>query len=328
VQAELECSRPFCGCSRLLEALSGNRTASSRPIPPILVFDHFSEFIFLFLYHIHFFEENENPTLQSSLQISSRLIFGLLSDQSEKNKQSEMRKAAVPTIRRATVHAKEEGRFYTVAGHSELFPSVTTILGVINKPQLHLWTKSRILSFVRKRLNFLREESTTTGRISITEEWVEETIKEAEEQPNVEADVAAQFGTASHNIIENVIKGQEQEVAPKYAVVVENYNNWLAQSGLEIKETEKFIWSETYALTIARAHNTTRTKHGTARHAHTTAHAHSVQTQIRRIVGRLGPVHGAGRPPAGGRGRLEGAHTLVVCVRVSCVVCRVSVAPA
>ncbi|ELR14010.1 uncharacterized protein ACA1_366220 [Acanthamoeba castellanii str. Neff] len=158
-----------------------------------------------------------------------------------------MRKAAVPTIRRATVHAKEEGRFYTVAGHSELFPSVTTILGVINKPQLHLWTKSRILSFVRKRLNFLREESTTTGRISITEEWVEETIKEAEEQPNVEADVAAQFGTASHNIIENVIKGQEQEVAPKYAVVVENYNNWLAQSGLEIKETEKFIWSETYA---------------------------------------------------------------------------------
>ncbi len=230
-----------------------------------------------------------------------------------------MRKAAVPTIRRATGPAAKEGRFYTVAGHCELFPSVTTILGVIDKPNLHRWTKLRILNCVRKRLDFLREESITTGRIEITEEWVEETIKEAEVQPTVEADEAAQFGTASHSIIENVIRGQEQEVDPKYAVVLENYNNWLAQSGLEIKETEKLIWSETYAYTIACAHTHTHT-HALTRTRYDTAHAQCVQTRICRVVGRVGPVRGAGRPPAGGRGRLEGAHTLVMCV---CVPCRV-----
>lgn len=154
-----------------------------------------------------------------------------------------MRKAAVPIIRRATAHRKDEGRFYTVEGQSEPFPSVTTVLDVINKPKLHLWTKTRMLSFIRTRLNFLRQES-TTGTVELTEEWVEQTVKEAAERPDVEASIAAQFGTTSHSIIENVIKGQEQAVDPKYAMVLANYNSWLAQSDLEIKETEKFVWSE------------------------------------------------------------------------------------
>ncbi len=278
-----------------------------------------------------------------------------------------MRKAAVPTIRRATGPAAKEGRFYTVAGHCELFPSVTTILGVIDKPNLHRWTKLRILNYVRKRLDFLREESITTGRIEITEEWVEETIKEAELQPTVEAEEAAQFGTASHSIIENVIRGQlgtashsiienvirgqEQEVDPKYAVVLENYNNWLAQSGLEIKETEKLIWSETYAHTIARAHTTrTRQAHDTTRHAHdTTRTQHSTQHTTRH--GTTPPLmrsacrHGyAGSLDAwglyagqDGRQRVvvvdwkvrtrSSCVCICVCVCVCCV-CRVSVAPA
>jgi hypothetical protein len=201
---------------------------------------------------------------------------------------------------------------------------VTTILGVIDKPNLHRWTKLRILNFVRKRLNFLREESITTGRIEITEEWVEETIKEAEVQPTVEADEAAQFGTASHSIIENVIRGQEQEVDPKYAVVLENYNNWLAQSGLEIKETEKFIWSETYAHTIAHAHttrtrhdtHTTRTRHGTARHHRSCAVRADTDTPGRWTRGACT----RGRTAASGWSWSTGRC-------VSCV-CRASCAPA
>jgi hypothetical protein len=130
--------------------------------------------------------------------------------------------------------------------------------------------KTQVLNFVRARLNTLlraedEEEETggvaITARTTITKEWVEQTIREADVGPTAVADAAARFGKASHTIIEKSIKRgavkdeeEEEEVDPRYEVMVQNYHSWLAQSGLEIKEAEKFVWSETYVLCMLCAH--------------------------------------------------------------------------
>ena len=131
------------------------------------------------------------------------------------------------------------GRHYKVEGFDELFPSVTNVLGVINKPALAPWARNAALESVQTAL--LARAGMTE---SITTEWVAEVIDQARQTPDFKRDQAAGFGTQAHELLDQVIQGLEPEVPPELEPVINNFQAWRASSGMDIQLTEAMVYSE------------------------------------------------------------------------------------
>lgn len=85
-------------------------------------------------------------------------------------------------------------RFYQIEGSERKFPSVTTILNVINKPHLSQW---------EKRLAFEHLTQSIKKRRLISEEfpdsnWFKNIFVEAEGAATIVRDQASDFGTRAH----------------------------------------------------------------------------------------------------------------------------------
>ena len=133
------------------------------------------------------------------------------------------------------------GRHYQVEGIDELFPSVTNVLGVINKPALAPWARNAALESVQTAL--LARAGMTE---SITTQWVANVIDQARQTPDSKRDQAAGFGTQAHELIDHIIQGLEPEVPPELEAVVNNFLAWRASSGMDIRLTEAMVYSEKY----------------------------------------------------------------------------------
>ncbi len=131
------------------------------------------------------------------------------------------------------------GRHYQVEGFSEPFPSVTTVLGIINKPALIPWVRNMALESVKETLYEHLEES-------IDSHWVEEIIEQARRRPDQIRDQAADFGTQAHILIEQIIQGLEPDIPIEMEPVVQSFTNWRQDSGLEIQLTETMVFSGKY----------------------------------------------------------------------------------
>ena len=131
------------------------------------------------------------------------------------------------------------GRHYQVPGYSEPFPSVTTVLNVIAKPALIPWARNVALEKVRDTLY----EHLASGGQAIDTLWVDAIIEQARHRPDLVRDQAADFGTASHTLIEKIIQGEEPEVPPEFVQVVANFTAWRRKARLDIHLTETTVYS-------------------------------------------------------------------------------------
>ncbi len=86
------------------------------------------------------------------------------------------------------------GRHYQVEGYDELFPSVTTVLGIIAKPALVPWARNMALEKVKETLY----EHLESGLQAIDSLWVDAIIEQARHRPDQVRDAAADFGTQAH----------------------------------------------------------------------------------------------------------------------------------
>ena len=146
----------------------------------------------------------------------------------------------IPGARSVTrIDGMPGGRHYKIEGIDELFPSVTNVLGVINKPALAPWARNTALESVQTAL-LARAEMTG----SITTEWVSDVIDQARQTPDFKRDQAAGFGTQAHELLDQFIQGLEPEVPPELEVVVNNFLSWRAASGMDIRLTEAMVYSE------------------------------------------------------------------------------------
>ncbi len=149
---------------------------------------------------------------------------------------------AIPGAKPITrIDGRPGGRHYQVEGFDELFPSVTNVLGVINKPGLAPWARNSALESVQKAL--LARAGMTE---SITTEWVADVIDQARQTPDFKRDQAAGFGTQAHELIDRIIQGLEPEVPPELEAVVNNFMAWRAASGIDIRLTEAMLYSAKY----------------------------------------------------------------------------------
>jgi hypothetical protein len=128
------------------------------------------------------------------------------------------------------------GRHYAVVGQREAFPSITNVLGVIDKPALHKWQVKKVLEYV--------EDSLMRRNGKPLDEWdIIQLLSEAEAAPDRIRDTAADYGSRAHAMLEAVIKGEPVDVANDLEVVLDGYLKWKCQSGIEVKWVEIPLYS-------------------------------------------------------------------------------------
>jgi len=143
------------------------------------------------------------------------------------------------TTRITRIDGGRNGRHYQVEGFSEPFPSVTTVLGIINKPALVPWARNMALESVKETLYDHLEES-------VESQWVEDIIEQARRRPDQIRDQAADFGTRAHILIEQIIQGLEPEIPAEMEPVVQSFTSWRQDAGLDIQLTETMVYSGKY----------------------------------------------------------------------------------
>ncbi|MCS5657630.1 MAG: hypothetical protein NZ762_04135 [Dehalococcoidia bacterium] len=144
-----------------------------------------------------------------------------------------------PSITR--VDGAPGGRHYRVEGYDELFPSVTNVLDVINKPALVPWARNMALESVETAL---KKRSGT--REAITPEWISQVISEARRRPEQVRDQAADFGTQAHVAIDQIVQGLEPQIPPEMELVVNNFTEWRRDANLDLHLTETMVFSDKY----------------------------------------------------------------------------------
>lgn len=118
--------------------------------------------------------------------------------------------------------------------------SSTTALQVINKPALVGWSnrmgREAVAECLRPRV----------GEV-LTEEILEEALIRAKAAPNQRRDTAANFGTTTHALIEDIIAGHDPEVAEPFQQAVQNFKDWFSTAGfVELDLSEQMVYSRTY----------------------------------------------------------------------------------
>ncbi|KAL6059871.1 hypothetical protein QOT17_013907 [Balamuthia mandrillaris] len=157
-----------------------------------------------------------------------------------------MRRAALMSrlVSRLPSIGKNGGRFYKVEGVEQSFPSVTTVLSVINKPQLMQWTKEMALQSVR--LSILESPLPSFGgaaQETVLKQWVSKIIKKASLDPGKIGEEAASFGTRSHVLIEQLLLDQKPDIPDNLQTVVKSFRVYQKSAPFRIMETEKMVYS-------------------------------------------------------------------------------------
>ncbi|KYR02561.1 hypothetical protein DLAC_00697 [Tieghemostelium lacteum] len=146
-------------------------------------------------------------------------------------------------------------RFYKIGDKEELYPSVTTVLQIIDKPQLNTWKRNQMLHEVKEQ--FLQRPKS----IKNEDEWIDKVVKESIQKPQKVMQHAATIGTQAHSVIDQIIIDKTDEIPTLPALTEEELNKmeapvkiiknsfdvWLEGSGLEkVELRDTMFCSERY----------------------------------------------------------------------------------
>ena len=137
-------------------------------------------------------------------------------------------------------------RYYMVEGdpavEGKKLVSATTALKIIDKPALIGWSnKMGRLAMADVLKGYLDE-----GQV-ITKGMIDEGADAARSAPNSTKFKAADFGTAAHTLIEEIIAGQDPDIPEEFREVVDNFLAWEREAGIvELDLSEQRIYSAQY----------------------------------------------------------------------------------
>lgn len=135
-----------------------------------------------------------------------------------------------------TPNDSKAGRSYT--WDNDVFASVTTILGVLNKPALTGWASKMAAEFAVKEHNVIADLiSRNQSKAAI------DMIKAA---PWRNRDAAADVGTLVHQMIENIHTGNEVTIPPEALQQVTHFLTWVDHFKPEILVSEGTIFNREY----------------------------------------------------------------------------------
>ena len=142
-----------------------------------------------------------------------------------------VRNLRCPTLRRVT---RDYSRFYEVDGHRELFPSVTSVLNVLDKPGIKNWAVNQTIEHSLEELNNAQDK---VGDRSLTSEERAIAVGKSKEASSAALTKAGDFGTRAHDAIDQLIAGKKYEelnLEEDIQQVVQNFWNWWVNSGVTI----------------------------------------------------------------------------------------------
>ena len=131
--------------------------------------------------------------------------------------------------------------WYRVDGETELLPSVTSILKIIDKSgPLMNWSRKLVIDRAREELKGFVSDRSYPRHPS--DEEIENALAKAKAAPDKVRDESAELGTLAHECINEILSGREPEVPDEVRPAVYGAIDWSSEMGLEVVATESRIW--------------------------------------------------------------------------------------
>jgi hypothetical protein len=129
-------------------------------------------------------------------------------------------------------------RTYNIDGIE--YPSVTTVLNIIEKPWLAAWEKKEMGQSLKTSLLGTDLPSDKLERIDVLDLM----IKEAKKFPRTIGAEAMDLGSRIHSRIENLTLNRKEkvEISEDEKIGVASWKLWKQESGMQIVETEKLVY--------------------------------------------------------------------------------------
>ncbi|EFA80539.1 hypothetical protein PPL_06476 [Heterostelium album PN500] len=137
---------------------------------------------------------------------------------------------------------------------NKLFPSVTTVLKMINKPMLKQWELNTVVQSLKESY-FAKRPKDGFATLAQEKQWIDQLIVEAKQSPFKVMGDAASFGTKAHLAIDNSVLAPKDEVASvaelaslerEVVPVRLAFDEWKQRSGLTMELRDSIVWSERY----------------------------------------------------------------------------------
>ena len=132
-----------------------------------------------------------------------------------------------------------KGRTYNIDGIE--YPSVTTVLNIIEKPWLAAWAKKEMGGAIRTELMATDLPKDDLEKMDM----LDEIIKQSKKIPDLIGKTAMNLGTQIHEIIQKLSLGEEVKTDEDTKVGVASWKLWRQESGMQIVETEKLVYDTT-----------------------------------------------------------------------------------
>ena len=150
-------------------------------------------------------------------------------------------------------------RFYVVPGaaDSEPYPSVTSVLGVLNKETLNRWQAQRVAGALLEALTADGGEL-QLRKARTNKRFAAALVSRALRAPGQVADEAASVGTNAHEAIDELLllapdsaaRAEARERAEagdaRVRAVVRNFERFERESGVTLLHRDTFVWSHTH----------------------------------------------------------------------------------
>jgi hypothetical protein len=145
---------------------------------------------------------------------------------------SSVRAFSTPTLRRVT---KNYSRYYEVNGQPNLlFPSVTSVLNVLDKPGLSFWSVKQALGAATTEITASQQQA---GPRPLTEAEIQAAIDKGSLASKKVLGKAGDFGTRAHDVIDQLIagiRGDDLSVDEDVKQVVKNFWDYWVESGVTL----------------------------------------------------------------------------------------------
>ena len=129
-----------------------------------------------------------------------------------------------------------KGRTYTINGVE--YPSVTTVLNIIDRPWLAAWEKKEMGQSLRTSLLGTDLPKDELKRLDVLDVM----IKEAKKWPRTIGAAAMDLGSRIHKAVEELTLKKTPQIDEDMKIGVASWKLWKQESGMEIVETEKLVY--------------------------------------------------------------------------------------
>jgi len=130
-----------------------------------------------------------------------------------------------------------DDRYYSIFTGDKMLrlPSVTTILGLLNKPALIIWAVKVTIDYISKHIKKVKKEMNDKEIFALFEEAKNEAKRIKEE--------AGELGSLAHRWIENHLSGVDISIPDEIKPAVEAFLQWKKEVKLEVIKLEHTVWS-------------------------------------------------------------------------------------